>query len=126
MDGPLPMHEPSTFLVPSLLFSYLSTYIWDLLITEYVTQVKPDVNSAEVHPQLSHYGHKADLTNVKGASEVPDFKLGQVLKTVGRLGSLRLSFQWSEGISPNSILTELTSQCLKVHYSGPVQSTWVT
>jgi hypothetical protein len=52
----------------------------------------------------SHYGHKADLTNVRGASDVPDFKLGQVLKTVGRLGSLQASFQWSEGISPNSIL----------------------
>jgi hypothetical protein len=25
VDGPLPMHKASTFLIPSLLFSYLST-----------------------------------------------------------------------------------------------------
>jgi hypothetical protein len=34
------------------LWIYLSIYTWDLL-TELVTKVKPNINSVEVHPQLS-------------------------------------------------------------------------
>jgi hypothetical protein len=53
------MHKPSTYLVITL-FSYLSTYIRDLFLTELVTKVKPNINSVEVHPQLSNDGHPVD------------------------------------------------------------------
>jgi hypothetical protein len=48
------MYKPSTYLVVTYLFSYLSTYIGDLFLTELVTKVKPNINSVEVHPQLSN------------------------------------------------------------------------
>jgi hypothetical protein len=49
-----------TYLVVNL-FSYLSTYIWDLLFpTELVTGVKPNINSVEVHPQRSNNEHPVD------------------------------------------------------------------
>ncbi len=47
-------------LLTSPLFSYLSTCIEDLLLVEWVTKVKPDINSVEVHPQLSSNGHPVD------------------------------------------------------------------
>jgi hypothetical protein len=50
------MYKPSTF----VLVTYFPTYIWDLLPTELVTNVKPNVNSVEVHLQLSTYGHPVD------------------------------------------------------------------
>ncbi len=31
--------------------------MWDLFPTELVTKMKPNINSVEVHPQLSNYGH---------------------------------------------------------------------
>jgi hypothetical protein len=48
------------YLPSSYLFSYLSTCISDLFLTELVTKVKPNINSAEVHPQLSNNGHPVD------------------------------------------------------------------
>ncbi len=42
------------------MFSYLSTYIRDLFVTELVTKVKPNINSVEVHPQLSNDRHPVD------------------------------------------------------------------
>jgi hypothetical protein len=50
------MYKPSTYLV----VTYFPTYIWDLFPTELVTKVKPNVNSVEVHLQLSTYGHPVD------------------------------------------------------------------
>jgi hypothetical protein len=44
------MYKPSTYLV-IIYFPNLSTYIWDLFLTELVTKVKPHTNSVEVHPQ---------------------------------------------------------------------------
>jgi hypothetical protein len=32
----------------------------DLLPIELVTKMKPNINSVEVHPQLSNYGHPVD------------------------------------------------------------------
>jgi hypothetical protein len=49
------MYKPFTYLWN--LFSYLSTYTYDLLLTEWVTKVKPNSNSVEVHPQMSHTRH---------------------------------------------------------------------
>jgi hypothetical protein len=45
------------YLPSSYLFSYLSTYIWDLFLTGLVTKVKQNINSVEVHPQLSNNRH---------------------------------------------------------------------
>jgi hypothetical protein len=46
-------YKPSTYLIVTYFF-YLSTYIWDLFptefVTEFVTKVKPNINSVEVHP----------------------------------------------------------------------------
>jgi hypothetical protein len=50
------MYTPSTYLTNNL-FSYLSTYIWDLFSTKLVTKVKPNINSVDVHPQLSNNKH---------------------------------------------------------------------
>ncbi len=49
---PLPMLKPSTYLLvlENYLFSCLSPYLYYLLLTKWVTKVKPDINSVEVHP----------------------------------------------------------------------------
>jgi hypothetical protein len=55
------MYEPSTHLV----FTYFPTYIYTLILTQGVTEVKPHINLLrillytwiEVHPRLSHNGH---------------------------------------------------------------------
>jgi len=44
----------------TLLFSYIPTYVWNIFPTELITKVKPNVNSVEVHPQLSNNGHPLD------------------------------------------------------------------
>ncbi len=57
------MYKPSTYSVITYFSTYLPiyiyTYIWtyDLLLTEWVIEVKPDINSVEVHSQLSHNKH---------------------------------------------------------------------
>ncbi len=43
----------------------------DLFPTELVTKVKPNINSAEVHPQLSNNGHPVDGALVSAGSFVP-------------------------------------------------------
>jgi hypothetical protein len=48
------------YLLSSYLFSYLSTCISDLFLKELITKVKPNINSVEVHPQLSNNGHPVD------------------------------------------------------------------
>jgi hypothetical protein len=53
------MYKP-IYLPSSYLFSYLDTYIWDLFPTELVTEVKPNINSVKVHPQLSNNRHPVD------------------------------------------------------------------
>jgi hypothetical protein len=54
------------------LFSYLSTSdIWDLLLTDWVTKVKPDMNSVEVHPQQSHIRHPVHVVVVGAGSLWP-------------------------------------------------------
>jgi hypothetical protein len=50
------MYKPSTYLV----FTYFSTYLWYLFLTELVTKVKPNINSVEVHPQWSNNRHPVD------------------------------------------------------------------
>jgi hypothetical protein len=62
------MHKPSTYLVVRYLFSYLSTYIGDLFLTELVTEVKPNINSVEVHPQLNNNRHPVDDVLVGASS----------------------------------------------------------
>ncbi len=60
-----------TIYLPSrYLFSYLSTYIWDLFLTKLVTKVKPNLNSVEVHPQLSNNGHPVDGALVGAAGSL--------------------------------------------------------
>jgi hypothetical protein len=38
----------------------LPTYTGDLFPTGLVTKVKPNINSVEIHPQLSNKGHPVD------------------------------------------------------------------
>ncbi len=40
------------------------------LHTQLVTEVKPNINSAEVHPQLSNNGHPVDGVLVVGAGSL--------------------------------------------------------
>jgi len=61
------MYKPST----SLPITYFPTYIWDLFLTEFVTKVKPNINSVEVHPQLSNNGHPVDGVLVGAGSLWP-------------------------------------------------------
>ncbi len=65
------MYKPATYLVVTYLFSYLSTYIADLFPTELVTKVKPNINSVEVHPQLTNNGHPVDRALVGAGSLWP-------------------------------------------------------
>jgi len=51
--------KPSTYLVVTL-FSNLSTYVKDLFPTELVTKVKQNINSGEVHRQLSNNRYPVD------------------------------------------------------------------
>jgi hypothetical protein len=57
---------------------YLSTFIWVLFHTKSVTKVKPNINSVEVHPQLSNNRH-----SVHGALVGVGVQCGQVVWGVG-------------------------------------------
>jgi hypothetical protein len=46
------MYKPSTHLVITYFPTYLHIYDY-LFLTKLVTKVKPNINSVEVHPQLS-------------------------------------------------------------------------
>jgi hypothetical protein len=50
------MYKPSTYLI----ISFFSTYIQDLFRRNWLPRVKPNINSVEVHPQLSNKGHPVD------------------------------------------------------------------
>jgi len=54
------MYKPSTCLVVITYFPTYFAYVWDLFLTELVTKVKPEINSVDVHPQLSNNGHAVD------------------------------------------------------------------
>ncbi len=64
------MYKPSSYLVVTFFF-YLFAYVWDLFLTELVTKVKPNINSVEVHPQLSNNGHPVDGALVGAGSLWP-------------------------------------------------------
>jgi hypothetical protein len=53
------MYKSSTYLVITY-FLPIYLYIRDLFATEMVTTVKQNINSVEVHPQLSNKGHPVD------------------------------------------------------------------
>jgi len=65
------MYKPTMYLPKSCLFSYLSAYLWDLFPTELVTKMKLNINSVEVHPQLSNNGHPVDGVLVGAGSLWP-------------------------------------------------------
>jgi hypothetical protein len=46
----------------------------NLLLIEWVTEMKPDSNSDEDHPQLSHNGHPVDDTLVGAGSLWPKIR----------------------------------------------------
>jgi hypothetical protein len=54
------MYKLSTYLVVPYFVTYLSIYMLDLLLIEWVTKMKPGSNSVEDHPQLSHNRHPVD------------------------------------------------------------------
>jgi hypothetical protein len=64
------MYKPSTYLV-IYLFSYLSTYVWDLFPTELVMGWNQILTQFEVHPQLSNYRHPVDGVLVGASSLWP-------------------------------------------------------
>jgi hypothetical protein len=53
------MYKPSTYLVVTYFPTYLPIYE-TYFPTELVTKVKPNLNSVEVHPQLTNNGHPVD------------------------------------------------------------------
>ncbi len=57
------MHKPSTYLVVTYFPTYLPLYICDLF---------PNINSVEVHPQLSNNGHPVDGALVGAGSLWPN------------------------------------------------------
>jgi len=61
------MNKPPTY----LLVAYFPTYLpmRDLFPTILVTKVKPNINSVEVHPQLSNNRHPVDGALVGAGSE---------------------------------------------------------
>ncbi len=63
------MYKPSTYLVITYFPSYLPIY--ETYFLQLVTKVRPNVNSVEVHPQLSDNGHPVDGALVGAASQWP-------------------------------------------------------
>ncbi len=53
------MYKPSTYLLVTYFPTYLPLYE-TYFPTELVTKVKPNINSVEVHPQLSNNEHPVD------------------------------------------------------------------
>jgi hypothetical protein len=54
------MYKPSTCLVVTYFPTYLPIYDETLFLQNLVTKVKPNINSVEVHPELSYNGHPVD------------------------------------------------------------------
>jgi hypothetical protein len=68
------MYKPY-YLSSSHLFSYLSSDVYSTYVfTKWASKVKPDINSVEVHPQLSHNGHLVDGALVGAGSLWPKRK----------------------------------------------------
>ncbi len=65
------MYKPSTYLV----ITYFPTYlrIYETYFLQLVTKVRPNINSVEVHSQLSDNGHPVDGALVGAASQWPCF-----------------------------------------------------
>jgi hypothetical protein len=57
-DNSLPMYVCINQLL-YLVVTYFR-YLWTYFLHKGVTKVKPDINSVNVHPQLSHNGHPVD------------------------------------------------------------------
>jgi hypothetical protein len=53
------MYKPSTYLEVAYFPTYLPMYE-TYFLQKLVTKMKPNINSVEVHPQLSHNGHPMD------------------------------------------------------------------
>ncbi len=70
------MYKPSTYLVVIYFPTYLAIYE-TYFPTELVTKVKSNINSLEVHPQLSNNGHPVDGVLV-GADSLWLFLYGPV------------------------------------------------
>ncbi len=64
------MYKPSTYLVVTYFPTYLHMYE-TYFIQKLVTKVKPNINSVEVHPQLSNYWHPVDGALVGAGSLWP-------------------------------------------------------
>ncbi len=77
------MYKPSTYLLITYFLTYLPMYetffptylptYETYFLTELVTKVKPNINSVEVHPQLSNNGHPVDDVLVGAGSLWPPF-----------------------------------------------------
>jgi hypothetical protein len=52
------MYKPSIHLGIAYVSTYLPMYETYIFPTELATKVKPNINSVEVHPQLSTKGHE--------------------------------------------------------------------
>jgi len=59
------MYKAAIYLVITYFSTYLpmcQTYIFP---TESVTKVKPNINSVEVHPQLTNNGHQVEYEKIR-------------------------------------------------------------
>jgi hypothetical protein len=66
------MYKPSTYLVVAFFFFFPYLPIWETYFLEnWVTKVKPNINSVEVHPQLSNNRHPVDDALVGAGSLWP-------------------------------------------------------
>jgi hypothetical protein len=63
------MYKPSIYLVKLPIFLPIYLYMGPIFLQNWVTKVKPNINSVEVHPQLSNDRHPVDGMLV-GAGDV--------------------------------------------------------
>jgi len=61
--GPKPF--ASIYLVSTYFSTYLPMYKTYIFPTEWVTKVKPNINSVEVHPQLRNNGHPVENGKIR-------------------------------------------------------------
>jgi hypothetical protein len=54
------MYKPFIYLEVAYFPTYLPIYIRPIFLRELVTKMKPNINSVEVHPQLSNNRHPMD------------------------------------------------------------------
>jgi hypothetical protein len=65
--GPFPMYKPCSYLVVTSFPTYLPIYE-TYFLQNWFTKMKPNINSVEVHPQLSNNGHPVDGAPVGAGS----------------------------------------------------------